>query len=86
MSETLEQRIESTELMLLNSCHEYGFILAGDRSVTEVDAEKLLGYRSGTLRAQRENGTCRIARRRIGNRWRYRVHDLAEEIEKEYYL
>jgi hypothetical protein len=79
-----ECRVSETERLLLESCEQWQIAVAGDRSVVEGDAERLLGYRPGALRAQRDNGTCRIPRRRIGNRWRYRLVDLAHEIESGY--
>ena len=84
MNETIEQRAEATERLLVGSCQDWGIVLAGDRSVVEVDAERLLGYRPGTLRAQRTEGTCRIPRRQVGNRWRYRLSDLAQYLEAGY--
>ncbi|WP_371683478.1 helix-turn-helix transcriptional regulator [Pseudomonas syringae] len=84
MTETIEQRTEATQRLLADSCHDWGIVLAGDRSVTESDAERLLGYRPGTLRAQRTEGTCRIPRRLVGNRWRYRLSDLAQYLEAGY--
>ena len=84
MTQDLETRIEQTTLLLAESCAEWGITLAGDRSVSESDAERLLGYGQGTLRKQREYEVCSIPRRRVGNRWRYRLHDLATVIEREY--
>ncbi|MNE21617.1 hypothetical protein D3C80_1147850 [compost metagenome] len=74
----------ATEGLLVASCREWELVMAGDRSVVEADAERLLGYRPGTLRAQRTEGTCRIPRRQIGNRWRYRLCDIAAFIETGY--
>lgn len=84
MGETIEERVRATECLLAASCREWELVVAGDRSVVETDAERLLGYRPGTLRAQRTEGTCRIPRRQVGNRWRYRLSDLARYIENGY--
>ncbi|CEG51843.1 hypothetical protein PXNS11_210007 [Stutzerimonas xanthomarina] len=84
MTDTIEQRVGATERLLAESCVEWELVLAGDRSVLECDAERLLGYRPGTLRAQRVEGVCRIPRRQFGNRWRYRLRDLAQYIEAGY--
>lgn len=83
-TDTIEQRAASTERLLADSCVEWGIVLAGDKSVLECDAERLLGYRPGTLRAQRVECVCRIPRRQIGNRWRYRLRDLAQYMEATY--
>ena len=79
-----EERMATTERLLRESCAELGLRLAGDSSVCEQDAEILLGYQPGALKRQRDDGICRIPRRRIGNRWRYRLIDLAREFEKDY--
>lgn len=84
MNSTIEERAAATERLLGDACAEWGLVLAGDRSVVEVDAERLLGYRPGTLRSQRTEGTCRLPRRQVGNRWRYRLGDLARFIEAGY--
>ncbi|MDF0734179.1 hypothetical protein P0Y43_26190 [Pseudomonas entomophila] len=84
MADRMEDRVSATEALLAASCREWELVLAGDRSVVETDAERLLGYRPGTLRAQRTEGTCRIPRRQVGNRWRYRLSDLALYIENGY--
>lgn len=82
--DTLEQRIEATERILLRTCEEQGFIVAGDRSVCEADAERLLGYRPGALRKQRSEDVARIPHRRIAGKWRFRLADLAAAFESDF--
>ncbi|RRW47256.1 hypothetical protein EGJ52_03010 [Pseudomonas luteola] len=84
MSETFDERVEATMQLLINSCREWDITIAGDMSVTEGDTERLIGYSPGALRAQRQEGKCRMPRRLIGNRWRYRLSDIAAEFEKGY--
>jgi hypothetical protein len=81
MADDFERRVIETEHLLIDSCREWGITLAGDKSVTEPDAERLLGYKPGSLRKQRDEESCGITRRQIGNRWRYRLIDLAREFE-----
>lgn len=86
MNDDAAARIEETTGLLRATCAEWDIQMAGDDSVVEGDAERLLAYRPGSLRAQRLNGTCCMPRRRVGNRWRYRLRDVAELIERDYVM
>lgn len=80
----LEDRVLDTLSMLSTSCREWGILVAGDGSVAESDAERLLGYGERALRQQRMEGRCALPRRQVGNRWRYRLRDMAEMIERRF--
>ncbi|WP_313302925.1 hypothetical protein [Diaphorobacter sp.] len=79
-----ETRVLETMSMLSSSCREWGILIAGDGSVAEPDAERLLGYSERALKQQRTEGRCPIPRRQVGNRWRYRLRDLAVMIETRF--
>lgn len=85
MGESIEERIEATTRLLLETCREREIRLSGDHAVSENDAADLLGYSSGdTLRKQVNEGICQLPHRRLGNRRLYRLRDLAVEIERTY--
>lgn len=80
-----ERRIRATVMSLRSECDSNKYRVAGDGAVSEPVAAKLLGYSSGdTLRKQVQAGTCRLRYWQTGNRRRYRLSDIAEEIEKTY--
>jgi hypothetical protein len=72
--------IESTFEMLLQSARDSGMVLTGDYRVTETDAERLTGYSERSFRQMRDQKRAPPFYR-IGNRYSYRLHDLAEWIE-----
>lgn len=85
MAETLDQRVEATARLLMDTCRERDIRLSGDLAVSESDAADLLGYSSGdSLRKQVSEGICRLPYRKLGNRRLYRIRDLAAEIERTY--
>lgn len=84
MADTFEDRVAATTRLLLEGVERMNLNLAGDGSLCERDVEKLLGYCDRSLKAQRENGACPFPRRRVGNKWRYRLSEIANEIERTF--
>ena len=76
----MNERIQSTFELLLESARDSGMALTADYRVIEVDAETLTGYRERSFRQMREQGRAPPFYR-IGNRYSYRLHDLAAWIE-----
>lgn len=75
-------RVQETHKRLLASCEAWGICIAGDGSVSEPDAERLLGYQDRALKQQRIEGRCPLPRRKVGNRWRYRLDDISALFEQ----
>lgn len=79
-----ENRVQETLRLLQESCQQREISIAGDGSVSEAAAENLLGYARRTMRHQRDEGRLALPRRRVGNRWMYRLKDLAAYLESSY--
>jgi hypothetical protein len=82
MMSTLESRIDACAAALRAYAKEAGMSVSGDGRVFEADAAKLLGFESERSLSQlRAEGKAPPAYKPFG-RWTYRIHDLAERIER----
>ncbi|MCA3187907.1 MULTISPECIES: hypothetical protein [unclassified Cupriavidus] len=77
-----ERRIRATAIAIREWCGRNDVAIAGDDSVCESAASRILGYRSGdALRKQAAQGRNQIPFRLRGNVRFYRVVDLSRTIE-----
>lgn len=80
----MNDRIANTATMLLESAREWGLTVTGDQRVSEASAAQLLSLAPRYLKKIRLDSTGPVfyPRGMDGCKISYRIHDLAEWIER----